>query len=79
MTIQSAIAEIAANDERRKRALTANAELEQLFGQQLPTLCNRLAALAKDVEQFSVHAMTLLQGQGEDLNDEPLPINLGEK
>lgn len=78
MTIASALAEIQANDTKRKRALTANAELEQLFGQQLPTLCNRLAALAKDVEQFSVHAMTLLQGQAEDLNDEAIQI-LGEK
>lgn len=80
MSIQSALEEIAANNVKRQRALTANTELEQLFGQQLPNLCNRLAQLAKDVEEFSVHAMTLLNGQAEDLNDEPIiGLTLGEK
>lgn len=78
MTIASALAELQANDEKRKRALAANAELLRLFDQDLIKLQQRLRSLADEVEKFALHTATLLEGQAEDLNDEPLQI-LGDK
>lgn len=80
MTIATALAEIQANDEKRKRAATANQELYKLFIVDMPKLHERLTALADDCAKFQTHVTTLIEGMAEDLDDEPLPqLNLGEK